>query len=94
MRNGKGFDAILESDEIFLTPQEVGKAAGWSPDLIITQARTHPELLGFPVACIGTRTYIPRIPYLEFCGLLDKARELERRKLSDLYIDKLMEGET
>lgn len=68
-RKGKGFDAILASDAVFLTAEEVGKAAGWSPDMIRAQARENPALLGFPVTVLGTRTYIPRVPYLKHCGL-------------------------
>lgn len=68
-RKGKGFEAILASDAVFLTAEEVGKAAGWSPDSIRVQARENPALLGFPVTVLGTRTYIPRIPFLKHIGI-------------------------
>ena len=68
-RKGRGFDAILASDAVFLTAEEVGKAAGWSPDAIRAQARTNPALLGFPVTVLGTRTYIPRVPFLKHIGI-------------------------
>lgn len=68
-RKGRGFDAILASDAVFLTAEEVGKAAGWSPDAIRAQARNNPALLGFPVTVLGTRTYIPRIPFLKHIGI-------------------------
>ena len=68
-RKGNGFDAILASDAVFLTAEEVGKAAGWSPDMIRAQARENPALLGFPVTVLGTRTYIPRIPFIKHIGI-------------------------
>lgn len=85
MRKGKGFDAIMASDAVFLTAAEVGEAAGWSPDLIRAQARSEPASLGFPVTVLGARTYIPRIPFLSFCGLLEeaKASEAERRRVEE-----------
>lgn len=75
MRKGKGFEPILESSAVFLTAEEVGKAAGWSPDHIRAQARENPTALGFPVVVLGTRTYIPRIPFLQFAGLLQEGKE-------------------
>ena len=72
MRKGRGFDEIMASEAVFLTAEQVGKAAGWSPDLIRTQARNEPGTLGFPVTIIGARTYIPRIPFLKHCGLLQQ----------------------
>ena len=75
MRKGKGFDAIMASDAVFLTAAEVGEAAGWSPDLIRAQARSEPAALGFPVTVLGARTYIPRIPFLKHCGLLEQEGE-------------------
>ena len=44
-----------------------------------------PASLGFPVTVLGARTYIPRIPFLSFCGLLEeaKASEAERRRVEE-----------
>lgn len=68
-RKGDGFDSILASRAVFLTAAEVGRAAGISPDHIRVQARNNPAALGFPVTVVGSRVYIPRVPFLKHCGL-------------------------
>lgn len=42
------------------------EALGFNPQTIRVAARTKPEVLGFPVIVIGTRTRIPRIPFLNY----------------------------
>lgn len=50
----------------FLTPEQVAPLLGCKAHGIRVQARENPALLGFPVSVIGTRTRIPRIPFIEF----------------------------
>ena len=49
-----------------LTPAEAAQIIGCDPQLIRIAAREKPELLGFPVIAVGTRTKIPRLPFLQF----------------------------
>lgn len=60
---------MKESNEIFLTPSDVAGVLRCNPNFIRVAAREKPELLGFPVTVIGTRTRIPRIPFLKFIGV-------------------------
>ena len=55
---------IRESDKPFLTPAEVAEAMGVDPQSIRVAARKNPDLLGFPVSVIGTRTRIPREAFI------------------------------
>lgn len=52
-----------------LTRAQIEKVVGSDQQTIRMQARERPELLGFPVICIGTRVKIPRIPFLKFMGV-------------------------
>lgn len=49
-----------------ITPAEAAQVIGCDPQLIRIAARQQPELLGFPVIAVGTRTKIPRLPFLQF----------------------------
>lgn len=62
-------EKIKASEKIFLTPAEVAPVLGCDPQTIRHAAREQPELLGFPCMVIGTRTKIPRIPFLRFLGI-------------------------
>ena len=57
-----------QSDKVFLTPVEVAPIIGCNPNWIRKAAHDAPELVGFPVCVIGTRTRIPRKPFLAFLG--------------------------
>ena len=59
---------IAASDETMLTPAQVAPVLGCNPQDIRVTARQAPELLGFPVAVIGTRTKIPRRAFLRWAG--------------------------
>lgn len=61
-------DEIKRSDKIFLTPADVAPVIGCDPHYIRIVARDAPEKLGFPVTRIGTRTKIPRVPFLRYLG--------------------------
>ena len=54
-----------------LTPAIVASVLEADPQELRMQARERPELLGFPVICIGTRVKIPKEGFLLYCrGLL------------------------
>jgi len=60
--------ALLDSNEEFVSLADVGKIFNADPNTIRRQAVTEPRLIGFPVSVIGNRTRIPRIPFLRFLG--------------------------
>ena len=60
--------ALLDSNEEFVSLADVGKIFNADPNTIRRQAITEPRLIGFPVSVIGNRTRIPRIPFLRFLG--------------------------
>ena len=57
---------IRESTKAFLTPAEIAEVLGCDPQDIRVAARQSPERLGFPVTLIGSRTKIPRVPFLKY----------------------------
>lgn len=59
---------IKASDKVLLTPSDVSKVLGCDPYTISLVARDAPEKLGFPIMRVGTRTKIPRKPFLRFLG--------------------------
>ena len=50
----------------FITPAQAVPVIGCSPQAIRIMAREKPAALGFPVVVIGTRTRIPRVPFLRW----------------------------
>lgn len=50
----------------WLTPAEIASVLGTDPNMIRWQAHNEPEKLGFPIILIGTRTKIPRMPFIKF----------------------------
>ena len=61
-------EEIKRSDSVFLKPTDIAPILECNPHFIRVAARDNPELLGFPVTVIGTRTRIPRKPFLAFLG--------------------------
>lgn len=62
--------AIAAMDCMFLIPSQVAQVLGCSQYYINVASQT-PDgraYLGFPVARIGNRVKIPRIPFLRFMG--------------------------
>ena len=59
-------DEIRGSDKLLLTPADVAPVLGCDPHSIRIQAQKDPDKLGFNVTVIGTRTLIPRLPFLQF----------------------------
>ena len=62
---------IKKSDATFLKPADIAPVLGCDPNWIRKAAHESPELIGFPVCVIGTRTRIPRKPFLQFVGECD-----------------------
>ena len=61
-------EEIKKSEAVFLSPAEVAPVIGCNPNWIRRAAHDSPGLIGFPVCVIGTRTRIPRKPFLAFIG--------------------------
>lgn len=59
-------EEIKASDKIMLVPTDIAKVVGCSAYNITLQAREDPEKLGFNVCVVGTRTLIPRLPFIQF----------------------------
>lgn len=49
-----------------LTPAQAGAVLGIDPNTLRWQARSEPAALGFPVIVVKSRTYIPRLPLIQF----------------------------
>ena len=62
-------DEIKASDKAVLTPGDIAEVLGSDQQTIRVQARTAPEKLGFNVVVVGSRTKIPRIPFLRYMGV-------------------------
>lgn len=54
------------SDKPFLTAEEVGSILGMNPQSIRDAAKYRPDLLGFSVIRVGSRTKIPRKPFIKY----------------------------
>lgn len=65
----KALEHIITTDKEFLTPVEVAPVLGVDAHNIRLTARHHPEALKFDVIVLGSRTKIPRIPFLRFIGI-------------------------
>ena len=61
---------LISIDRDWLTVAQVAAVMGCDPDTIRGQARTCPELLGFPVSCQGKMVKIPKLPFLRFMGVI------------------------
>lgn len=60
---------LIKSEKVLLNPTDICDILGSDPQSIRDQAHSEPALLGFPVIVVGSRTKIPRIPFLKFIGL-------------------------
>ena len=58
---------IEAMDRDMLTPVIVSKYLGCDDHTIRLQARQRPDLLGFPVICLGTRVKIPKAGFVAYC---------------------------
>ena len=59
-------EEIKASQRAYLIPADIAPVLGCDPQTIRDMAAQRPEQLGFPVLRIGSRTKIPRIPFLKF----------------------------
>ena len=67
---------IENMDRSTLTPAIVSSYLGCDQQTLRLQARLRPDLLGFPVVCVGSRVQIPKEPFLAFCrGEIDMRRK-------------------
>ena len=66
---------IRASDKPMLIPTEIAEVLGADPQAIRTMARKRPDLLGFPVCVVGTRTKIPRQAFLNWFDGIDEMED-------------------
>ena len=66
-------DEIRSLDREYLTPAEVAPVLGCDPQDIRVAAKERPDLLGFNVCVVGTRTKIPRRGFLNWLEGRDAA---------------------
>ena len=59
---------IKQSDKDILTCADVSEVLKCDPYTLHVQAQQRPEMLGFPVICVGNRVKIPRKSFLQFIG--------------------------
>lgn len=57
---------IKESNKDILTCTDVSEVLKCNPYTLHVQAQQRPEMLGFPVICMGSRVKIPRIAFIRF----------------------------
>ena len=62
----QGIEELRRMTEDTITPNTAARYLKCNPQLIRTAARQRPELLGFPVSCIGNRVKIPRVAFIKF----------------------------
>lgn len=62
-------EEIKNSDKTVLTANDVAPVLRCDPQCIRIMARENPALLGFPVTVVGSRTKIPRLPFLRYMGV-------------------------
>lgn len=65
-KHSKALENIKSLDRTMITPALAAEVIGCDPHFIRLAARQKPELLGFPVIVVGTRTKIPRIPFIRY----------------------------
>jgi hypothetical protein len=61
-------EQMLTTTQNIFVPTEVASVLNMNPHTIRVFARKAPHLLGFPVIVIGSRTRIPRVPFLKYLG--------------------------
>lgn len=57
--------------EAFLNAAQVASVVSCDPQTLRSQAKTHPESLGFPVAIIGNRLRFPSRKFCAFAGITE-----------------------
>lgn len=65
-------EEMRASGKVTVTPAEAASVLGCSAQGLRLTAREDPLSLGFPVTVIGTRVFIPRIPFLQYLSGKDE----------------------
>lgn len=63
-RHADALERIKAMDTPTITPALAAQVLGCNPHDIRVKAKLRPDLLGFPVVVVGTRTKIPRLPFI------------------------------
>ena len=67
MTCAEALEEIKRMDKPFITPQQAARVIGCTPQYIRLAARgPNKKSLGFDTTVIGTRTLIPRIPFIRY----------------------------
>lgn len=61
-------EEVKRSEAVYLTPAEAAPILGCDPQALRLAARDDPQRLPFPVIRLGSRTKIPRVPFLRALG--------------------------
>ena len=64
-------NALRRSDSLCITPAQAAEVLGMHPQTIRVQAANNPGALGFPVIRAGSKTLIPRLPFLAYLGMIN-----------------------
>lgn len=62
----EALERVKQMEKPTITPVIAAQVMGCDPQFIRVAARDCPSMLGFPVVRIGTRTKIPRVPFIRF----------------------------
>lgn len=65
-RHASALDALRRMETPTITPAQAATVLGCNPHWIRLMARRYPEKLGFPVTVLGSRTKIPRVPFIRY----------------------------
>lgn len=70
-------EEIKKSEKVLLTPSDIAPVLGCSPYTINVQAKEDQmrgtNKLGFRVIYLKKRIKIPRIPFLEYLGIIERS---------------------
>ena len=65
-RHASALDTIRQMETPTITPAQAATVLGCNPHWIRLMAREKPDQLGFPVTVLGSRTKIPRLPFIRY----------------------------
>ena len=65
----QAIQALIDSDKVCLTAEDIAPIIGTNPQTIRDTARQRPDLLKFEFFVTGNRVKIPRIPFLQYIGI-------------------------
>lgn len=67
----QAIEKLKASKSILVNVEDIAPIIDCHPQSIRMQAKDAPQLLGFRVIVHGSRVRIPRLPFLDFLGLLN-----------------------